>query len=55
MKLRVGKDRIRRFGATFTVLFRARSRVSDLTPAILYRPAAEPYDSIALLLWRTKN
>ena len=41
-----------RFDATWSVLFRARDGLYDLTTAILYTPVTETYYPIALLLWR---
>ena len=54
-ELRAFSPRIERLTATCVVLFQLRDGVADLTTAILYNPAAEPYYPIARLLWRTNN
>jgi hypothetical protein len=54
-ELRAFPLRIERLSATCGVLFQPRDDVADLTTAILYNPAAEPYYPIARLLWRTNN
>jgi hypothetical protein len=40
--------------AAFTVLIFPRRRADDLTSAVLYKPGAQTYYPIALLLWREK-